>query len=172
MHRHGTRFLIMACISRIFGRAVAVTPFPPWQAALIPRIINNVLATLAQLVEHLIRNERVVGSNPISGSKSKRAMISVALFLSVCQGAVTKWAFRLILNYSPLCITTDWNRYPFYQINRYYSLKFYIFKIPLQISHIFLKSRSMIISEKDSHTFRPVGDERRRTYVAGYSWLL
>lgn len=29
----------------------------------------RVLATLAQLVEHLIRNERVVGSNPISGSK-------------------------------------------------------------------------------------------------------
>lgn len=28
------------------------------------------LATLAQLVEHLIRNERVVGSNPISGSKN------------------------------------------------------------------------------------------------------
>ena len=26
-------------------------------------------ATLAQLAEHLIRNERVVGSNPISGSK-------------------------------------------------------------------------------------------------------
>ena len=28
----------------------------------------GVLATIAQLVEHLIRNERVVGSNPISGS--------------------------------------------------------------------------------------------------------
>ena len=28
----------------------------------------RVLATIAQLAEHLIRNERVVGSNPISGS--------------------------------------------------------------------------------------------------------
>ena len=31
----------------------------------------RVLATIAQLAEHLIRNERVVGSNPISGSKFK-----------------------------------------------------------------------------------------------------
>ena len=30
---------------------------------------NRVLATIAQLAEHLIRNERVVGSNPISGSR-------------------------------------------------------------------------------------------------------
>ena len=30
----------------------------------------RVLATIAQLAEHLIRNERVVGSNPISGSKT------------------------------------------------------------------------------------------------------
>ena len=29
-------------------------------------------ATLAQLAEHLIRNERVVGSNPISGSKENK----------------------------------------------------------------------------------------------------
>ena len=35
-----------------------------------PREYNiRVLATIAQLAEHLIRNERVVGSNPISGSK-------------------------------------------------------------------------------------------------------
>ena len=31
---------------------------------------NRVLATIAQLAEHLIRNERVVGSNPISGSNT------------------------------------------------------------------------------------------------------
>lgn len=30
----------------------------------------RVLATIAQLAEHLIRNERVVGSNPISGSNT------------------------------------------------------------------------------------------------------
>ena len=37
-----------------------------------PREYNiRVLATIAQLAEHLIRNERVVGSNPISGSKFK-----------------------------------------------------------------------------------------------------
>ena len=30
----------------------------------------RVLATIAQLAEHLIRNERVVGSNPISGSSN------------------------------------------------------------------------------------------------------
>ena len=36
-----------------------------------PREYNiRVLATIAQLAEHLIRNERVVGSNPISGSKT------------------------------------------------------------------------------------------------------
>lgn len=33
------------------------------------RYTNKVLATIAQLAEHLIRNERVVGSNPISGSR-------------------------------------------------------------------------------------------------------
>ena len=34
-----------------------------------PREYNiRVLATIAQLAEHLIRNEMVVGSNPISGS--------------------------------------------------------------------------------------------------------
>ena len=38
-----------------------------------PREYNiRVLATIAQLAEHLIRNERVVGSNPISGSKKSR----------------------------------------------------------------------------------------------------
>ena len=42
-------------------------------------------ATLAQLAEHLIRNERVVGSNPISGS-SKHAVPekSGAVFLFWC----------------------------------------------------------------------------------------
>ena len=34
---------------------------------------NRVLATIAQLAEHLIRNERVVGSNPISGSNKNQA---------------------------------------------------------------------------------------------------
>lgn len=33
--------------------------------------INVTNATIAQLVEHLIRNERVVGSNPISSSIEK-----------------------------------------------------------------------------------------------------
>ena len=31
-------------------------------------IVSNPSAALAQLVEHLIRNERVAGSNPASGS--------------------------------------------------------------------------------------------------------
>ena len=31
-------------------------------------IVSNPFAALAQLVEHLIRNERVAGSNPASGS--------------------------------------------------------------------------------------------------------
>ena len=40
-----------------------------------PREYNiRVLATIAQLAEHLIRNERVVGSNPISGSKKSGAV--------------------------------------------------------------------------------------------------
>lgn len=39
-----------------------------------PREYNiRVLATIAQLAEHLIRNERVVGSNPISGSNKIKA---------------------------------------------------------------------------------------------------
>ena len=38
-------------------------------------------ANLAQLVEHFIRNERVVGSIPIVGSAEKR----VILFLSITQ---------------------------------------------------------------------------------------
>ena len=33
--------------------------------------ITNSIATLAQLVEQLIRNEQVVGSSPISGSQNK-----------------------------------------------------------------------------------------------------
>lgn len=37
------------------------------------RYTNKVLATIAQLAEHLIRNERVVGSNPISGSNKNQA---------------------------------------------------------------------------------------------------
>ena len=42
----------------------------------------RVLATIAQLAEHLIRNERVVGSNPISGSnKIKASEKSEAFFL-------------------------------------------------------------------------------------------
>ena len=32
--------------------------------------LPSIIATLAQLVEQLIRNEQVVGSSPISGSKS------------------------------------------------------------------------------------------------------
>ena len=39
----------------------------------------RVLATIAQLAEHLIRNERVVGSNPISGSKTIRNSIVTAV---------------------------------------------------------------------------------------------
>ena len=35
---------------------------------------NRVLATIAQLAEHLIRNERVVGSNPISGSNKIKGL--------------------------------------------------------------------------------------------------
>jgi hypothetical protein len=48
-----------------------------------PREYNiRVLATIAQLAEHLIRNERVVGSNPISGSKKSRGCrICDSLFL-------------------------------------------------------------------------------------------
>ena len=48
-----------------------------------PREYNiRVLATIAQLAEHLIRNERVVGSNPISGSnKIKASEESEAFFL-------------------------------------------------------------------------------------------
>ena len=43
---------------------------------------NN--ATIAQLAEHLIRNERVVGSNPISGSnKIKASEKSEAFFLCI-----------------------------------------------------------------------------------------
>ena len=45
---------------------------------------NRVLATIAQLAEHLIRNERVVGSNPISGSnKIKASEKSEAFFLCI-----------------------------------------------------------------------------------------
>ena len=41
-------------------------------------------ATIAQLVEHLIRNERVVGSNPISSSSKKvRAPFSVLVFFII-----------------------------------------------------------------------------------------
>ena len=44
----------------------------------------RVLATIAQLAEHLIRNERVVGSNPISGSnKIKASEKSEAFFLCI-----------------------------------------------------------------------------------------
>ena len=40
-----------------------------------PREYNiRVLATIAQLAEHLIRNERVVGSNPISGSNKIKGL--------------------------------------------------------------------------------------------------
>ena len=50
-----------------------------------PREYNiRVLATIAQLAEHLIRNERVVGSNPISGSnKIKASEKSEAFFLCI-----------------------------------------------------------------------------------------
>lgn len=47
-------------------------------------IISLFNATVAQLVEHLIRNERVVGSNPISGSnKIKASEKSEAFFLCI-----------------------------------------------------------------------------------------
>ena len=43
-----------------------------------PREYNiRVFATIAQLAEHLIRNERVVGSNPISGSNSKKLLFTL-----------------------------------------------------------------------------------------------
>ena len=41
-----------------------------------------VLATLAQLVEHRIRNARVVGSSPMSGSYKDEGMLSVVLLKS------------------------------------------------------------------------------------------
>ena len=37
----------------------------------------RVLATIAQLAEHLIRNEMVVGSNPISGSMKDQITVSL-----------------------------------------------------------------------------------------------
>ena len=47
-------------------------------------------ATLAQLAEHLIRNERVVGSNPISGSSNHAVPEkSGAAFLFVKMDMVT-----------------------------------------------------------------------------------
>jgi hypothetical protein len=52
----------------------------------------QVLATLAQLVEHLIRNERVVCSNQISGSsKIKASEKSGAYFFSNIWGTLHKF---------------------------------------------------------------------------------
>ena len=54
----------------------------------------RVLATIAQLAEHLIRNERVVGSNPISGSiKNKGLCVKASVIMHnpffhvVCRGS-------------------------------------------------------------------------------------
>ncbi len=38
-------------------------------------------AAIAQLVEHFIRNEKVVGSSPTRGSEDKRLCISHNLFI-------------------------------------------------------------------------------------------
>lgn len=40
-------------------------------------IISLFNATVAQLVEHLIRNERVVGSNPISSSRRQTGPVTL-----------------------------------------------------------------------------------------------
>ena len=50
-----------------------IQAFKPYLAKKINKWynINVASATIAQLVEHLIRNERVVGSNPISSSNKK-----------------------------------------------------------------------------------------------------
>ena len=56
---------------------------------------NRVLATIAQLAEHLIRNERVVGSNPISGSKTIRNSIVTAVgFFFLCYFLVCLFSNR------------------------------------------------------------------------------
>ena len=62
-----------------------------------PREYNiRVLATIAQLAEHLIRNERVVGSNPISGSnKIKASEKSEAFFLCIMLLTLLLTAFKL-----------------------------------------------------------------------------
>ena len=42
-----------------------------------PYICRNFFASLAQLVEQLIRNEQVVGSSPIGGSEVLRIRIAI-----------------------------------------------------------------------------------------------
>ena len=48
-------------------------------------IIINGLATVAQLVEQLIRNQQVAGSSPASSSKKRRMVLAILLFC-YCKG--------------------------------------------------------------------------------------
>ena len=57
-------------------------------------IFAAVYASLAQLVEQLIRNEQVVGSSPIGGSKKFENKILISIFVSLkcnSDAGVAQW---------------------------------------------------------------------------------
>ena len=59
-------------------------------------IDNNLstYATVAQLVEQLIRNQQVAGSNPASSSKNAATAYAVAAFLSIFRFFHTAFSHR------------------------------------------------------------------------------
>ena len=67
-------------------------------------IIIDSLATVAQLVEQLIRNQQVAGSSPASSSKKRRMVLAILLFLllrrlepSLCESEARRFAEGLPL---------------------------------------------------------------------------